>query len=126
MGGHWLSSPHGAAIRDGRYAALRAVAADIMATAGRVVLVAPFTAELRGEAEWDALRAAVGEPRVVHLSGDDELLAARRAARGERRDRHRVPEAVRAPCVPVISIEAGLPTEQQLFRVLVALGLVDG
>jgi mannitol-1-/sugar-/sorbitol-6-phosphatase len=123
LGGHWLSSPHQADIRDGRYAALRAVARDVVATAGVVVLVAPFTAELRGGAEWDALRAAVGELRVVHLNGDDALFEARRAGRDEGRDRHRVAEASRAPGVPVISIEAALTTERQLDRVLDALGL---
>ena len=50
LGGHWLTSPHAGAIRAGRYAALRATAADALSTTGRVVVVAPFTAELAGGA----------------------------------------------------------------------------
>jgi len=85
---HWLAAPHGELIREGRYAALRAVAGDVVATAGGAVLVAPFTAELAGGAAWDQLVAAVApaEIRVVHLDGDPALLAARRATRGAPRD----------------------------------------
>src|SRR5262245_27909417 len=60
LGGHWLASPHSAAIRDGRYAALRSVAGDTVATAGRAVLVAPFTEELRGGEAWSKLLTAIG------------------------------------------------------------------
>jgi len=92
---HWLAAPHGELIREGRYAALRAVAADVVATAGGAVLVAPFTAELAGGAAWDQLVAAVApaEIRVVHLDGDPALLAARRATRGAPRDAHRPDDA---------------------------------
>ena len=92
---HWLAAPHGELIREGRYAALRAVACDVVATAGGAVLVAPFTAELAGGAAWDQLVAAVApaEIRVVHLDGDPALLAARRATRGAPRDAHRPDDA---------------------------------
>jgi len=92
---HWLAAPHGELIREGRYAALRAVAGDVVATAGGAVLVAPFTAELAGGAAWDQLVAAVApaEIRVVHLDGDPALLAARRATRGAPRDAHRPDDA---------------------------------
>ncbi|MBU2670301.1 HAD-IA family hydrolase [Actinoplanes bogorensis] len=123
LGGHWLASPHAALIRDGRYAALRAAAHDVIATAGRAVLVAPFTAELRGGPEWTALSAAAGAVTVIHLEGTDDLFATRRAIRTEPRDRHRVPEPLEPPAVPVIRIDAELTTEQQLLRALVALGL---
>ena len=88
---HWLAAPHGELIREGRYAALRAVAGDVVATAGGAVLVAPFTAELAGGAAWAELVAAVApaEIHVVHLDGDPALLAARRATRGAPRDAHR-------------------------------------
>ena len=88
---HWLAAPHGELIREGRYAALRAVAGDVVATAGGAVLVAPFTAELAGGAAWDELVAAVApaEIHLVHLDGDPALLAARRATRG----RHATPIA---------------------------------
>jgi sugar-phosphatase len=92
---HWLAAPHGELIREGRYAALRAVAGDVVATAGGAVLVAPFTAELAGGLAWDQLVAAVApaEIRVVHLDGDPALLAARRATRGAPRDAHRPDDA---------------------------------
>lgn len=125
LGGHWLSSPLAPAIRSGRYAALRTVAADAFSTAGSVVMVAPFTAELRGSQEWDLLAAAVAPAtlRVVHLTGDDGLLATRREERGEPRDGHRPETLALEPAVPVISIDAELSTAQQLARVLPSLGI---
>jgi len=125
LGGHWLASPHAARIRVGRYTALRAVAADAVATAGAAVLVAPFTAELTGGADWAALLDAVApaEGVVIHLRGDASLFAARRAARGERRDAHRDDTLPPAPAVPVIPIDAELSTAQQVTRLLPALGI---
>ena len=124
LGGHWLSSPHAADIRAGRYAALRAVAADAVATAGSAVLVAPFTAELQGGDAWDLLAAAVAPATltVVHLVGDPALLAARRGARGEARDAHRPDVGTPAPAVPVVTIDAELSTAQQLIRLLPLVG----
>ncbi len=91
LAAHWLAPPHGELVREGRYAALRAVAHDVVATAGGAVLVAPFSAELTGGRAWAELVAAVAptELGVIYLDGDPELLARRRAARGEPRDRHR-------------------------------------
>ncbi|MEU4016991.1 HAD-IA family hydrolase [Microbacterium sp. NPDC028030] len=125
LGGHWLSGPHARTIREGRYAALRAVAADAVATAGGVVLVAPFTTELDGGEEWAHLRAAVAPAtlRMVHLEGDPQLLAARRAARGAPRDRHRTDTPARTPSIPVVRIDAELSTSQQSARVLAGLGI---
>src|SRR3954454_2263561 len=99
FGGHWLASPHRAAIRDGRYAALRTVTRDTVDTAGRAVLVAPFTAELRGGGPWELLREAVGPAGLcmVHIDGDPDLFAARRAERAEDRDRHRLSEPPAPP-----------------------------
>ena len=140
---HWLAAPHGELIREGRYAALRAVAGDVVATAGGAVLVAPFTAELAGGAAWDQLVAAVApaEIRVVHLDGDPALLAARRATRGAPRDAHRPDDAteqasataaahrfggaaasVASPAVPHIALDAALTPGQLLARALRALG----
>lgn len=125
LGGHWLSSPLAPAIRDGRYAALRSVAADAVATAGCVVIVAPFTAELQGGTEWEQLLAAIAPAtvRVVHLTGDPGLLSGRREQRGESRDAHRPEVPPAEPAVSVISIDAELSTAQQLTRVLPALGV---
>lgn len=125
LGGHWLSSPHASAIRDGRYAALRAVAADAVSTAGGAVLVAPFTAELQGGADYDLLVAAVAPARlhIVHLTGDENLVASRRARRGEERDTHRTDAGTPEAVVPVIAVDAELSTAQQVTRVLPHLGV---
>ena len=125
FGGHWLASPHSDAIRDGRYAALRAVTRDTLSTAGQAVLVAPFTAELRGGKEWDLLCEASGTAglRMVHIDGDADLFAVRRAQRSEERDQHRTPRPPAAPpAVPVLAVDGELTTDQQLRRVLAALG----
>ena len=125
LGGHWLTSPHAAAVRAGRYAALRATAADALSTAGRVVVVAPFTAELAGGAEWHQLRDALApaEPHVVHVDGDPAVLASRRSSRGASRDAYRPDTAPVLPAIPVTAVDAELSTAQQLARVLPALGL---
>jgi mannitol-1-/sugar-/sorbitol-6-phosphatase len=125
--GHWLAAPHGELIREGRYAALRAVARDVVATAGGAVLVAPFTAELAGGTAWRELAAAVApaEVRVVHLDGDPALLARRRAERGAPRDAHRPADAAESeasPAVPRIAVDAALTPGQLLARALRALG----
>lgn len=123
--GHWLSSPHRRAIRDGRYAALRAVARDVVGTAGAAVLVAPFTAELMGGPEWRALCDAVGPAslNLVQIVGDPKLFALRRAVRGEARDQHRPADHVSGPpAVPVIPVDARLTTEQQVKLVRRVLG----
>jgi mannitol-1-/sugar-/sorbitol-6-phosphatase len=147
---HWLAGPHGELIRAGRYAALRAVAGDVVATAGGAVLAAPFTAELAGGPAWDELVAAVApaEIRVLHLHADPALLAGRRAARGAPRDAHRPGDAaagsegalretpettgrasfdgqdggVAAPAVPHAALDAALAPGQLLARALRALG----
>jgi len=131
LGGHWLASPHGRAIRDGRYAALRSTAHDVVRSAGGVVLVAPFTAELSGGPEWQSLRDAVAPAglQVLHLVGDDQMFARRRAARAEVRDAHRPadpPATERAGVhVPVLTIDASLTPAQQLHAARHGLGLRD-
>ncbi|MCM3502784.1 HAD-IA family hydrolase [Microbacterium sp. P26] len=125
LGGHWLTSPFATEIRAGRYAALRATAADVLSTAGRVVVVAPFSAELAGGDEWQALRDAFfpTEPVVVHVDGDPSVLASRRADRAAARDAHRPDTPAVAPAIDVLGVDAELSTAQQLARVLPALGL---
>jgi mannitol-1-/sugar-/sorbitol-6-phosphatase len=122
---HWLTSSRAVDIRAGRYAALRSVARDVVATAGGAVLVAPFTLEIRGGPEWASLVEDVAPSplRLIHLRGDAELFAARRAVRGEPRDAHRPPAGeTAAPTVPHIAVDAELTPDQQLFRALRALG----
>lgn len=122
---HWLSPVHGAAVRNARYGALRAVAAEVVATAGGAVLVAPFTAEMAGGDSWAGLRAALGpaDPLVVWIRGDAELFARRRAQRQADRDRHRAdgPPPL-PPAVDHLPVDAELTTPQQVFRVRRALG----
>ncbi|GAA3735150.1 hypothetical protein GCM10023082_35380 [Streptomyces tremellae] len=125
FGERWLAHPRAADIRAARYAALRATASDVVATAGSAVLVAPFTAELTGGPEWTALTRAVAPAalRMVHLKGDPELFARRRAGRAAGRDAYR-PDAAAppAPAVPHLPVDAELSPDQQRFRVLRALG----
>lgn len=125
FGGHWLSSAHAGAVREGRYAALAATAADVLETTGGIVLVAPFTRELAGGVEWRTLLAGVAPAsvRVVHLVGDDALFAARRASRGQDRDVHRPPTVPTEVAVPVVPVDAGLSPERQVRQVARVLGL---
>jgi len=129
LDGHWLSGPFGAQIREGRYAALRRTAIDVIDCVGVVVMVAPFTAELRGGDEWERLTGdlAPAVVQVVHLVGDPAVFAARRELRGEPRDAHRLPGAEESAVgVPVIGVDAELPTEQQLAALLPQLRASDG
>ena len=128
FGGHWLSSAHAGAVRQGRYAALAATAAEVIETTGRVVLVAPFTRELAGGDEWHALvaRVAPADVRVVHLVGDDALFAARRAARGQVRDVHRPSTVPTQVGVPVVAVDARLSPKRQVRQVVRDLGLDVG
>lgn len=124
-GPHWAASPAAESIRTGRYGALRAAAADNVRVGRGVVLVAPFTAELRGGPQWEDLVRAVApaQLRLVHLVGAPELLDRRRRARGSVRDAHRPPDGPGSPAtVPHIRIDAALDPAAQLAAVLTALG----
>lgn len=122
---HWNDPSHRPTIRPARYAALRAVLADQRDAGVGAVLVAPFTAELQGGEEWEALVEAAGVvPKVVWLRADAATLLARRARRGAERDAHVVdPPAEVVPAVTHVSVEAVLSTSQQLASVKRALGL---
>lgn len=121
---HWLAAGHGGLVREGRYAALRTVAHDVVTTAGGAVLVAPFTAELAGGSAWAELAAAVAPTglRVLYVDGDPELFARRRAARGASRDAHRPDGPAAPPAVPRITLDGALTPQQLLARALRALG----
>jgi sugar-phosphatase len=126
FGGHWLSSAHAEAVRQGRYAALAATAAEVLETTRRVVLVAPFTRELAGGDEWRTLLAGVAPASVhmVHLVGSSTLFAARRAARGHDRDLHRPTSAAPTQVgIPALSIDARLSPTRQVRRIALELGL---
>ena len=55
--GHWNEPQHREVVRPARYAVLRALAGDQVLD--ELVMVAPFTAELGGGPEWEALVLAV-------------------------------------------------------------------
>lgn len=123
--GHWLASKHMKQIREGRYATLGALAAEILQFTRGVVLVAPFTAELQKGPEWERLVRAIRPARLkmFHISGDEELFERRRARRGETRDKFRSAFESQRPAAPAIDIDAYLSTDQQLCRVLKSLGV---
>ncbi|QJU53112.1 HAD-IA family hydrolase [Herbiconiux sp. KACC 21604] len=123
-GAHWNAPELRPVIRPARYAALRAVLADQVRAGVDSVLVAPFTAELQGGAEWRELVEAAGaEPTVVWLRASPELLAERRRLRSADRDAHIVDSpADAAPRVPHLVVDAALTTGQQLASVLRRLG----
>lgn len=118
VGPHWNSpGPHSEQIRAGRYAVLLAAATDLVDIGQRPVLVAPFTRELTGGAEWEHLIAqlAPAATSVVHVDGSPELLARRRADRGAERDAHRPSDTpAEKPRVPHLRVDAELSTEQQV------------
>jgi adenylylsulfate kinase-like enzyme len=115
--GHWNDAVRRALVRPARYAALLATARDQVAP--DLVLVAPFTAELRGGEEWATLRDAIApaEPVVVWLDASPELLEERLADRSLDRDVHARP-GVERPAVPHVLVDAARPTEEQVSRVL--------
>jgi len=115
---HWNDPLLRSIVRPARYAALRNA---ISAQSGRVVAVAPWSAELAGGTEWAALSAALGgSPHVIWLRADPQLLASRRARRALDRDAH-VVDAAAAPVVPHLELDATLPTSDQVAELRGAL-----
>lgn len=126
-GPHWNSDgPHSVEIRTGRYEVLMSVALDAVRIGQRPVLVAPFTRELAGGAEWDRLVTGLrpASVQVVHVDGSPELFANRRAARGATRDLYRpVDGPALPPRVPHIRVDAEWATEKQTSHVLQEIGI---
>ena len=122
---HWNDPQFRDVVRPARYRALRQTLADQVAAGTGAVVVAPFTAELRGGAEWDELVASAGcIPVVVWVQATPELLAERRAARGADRDAHIVDLAGNAtPAVAHVRVDAALPTDRQVEAVLKEPGI---
>lgn len=116
--GHWNDVTVRDVVRPGRYAALRAVARAQLDLGLDVVLVAPFTAELRGGPEWGELVRAVGPelPRIVWLTAPARVLARRVTRRGEARDARARAEDPTPPRVPHLPLDATLSTLDQLAR----------
>src|SRR5690348_5451822 len=115
-GGHWNDDGLRDLVRPARYACLLAAARDQRDIKRDLVLVAPFTWELAGGAEWVELCDAVApaEPRVVWLDASAELLEQRLTARGEARDAGRLVKKMSTPTVPHVRIDASLTLERQV------------
>jgi sugar-phosphatase len=124
-GSHWNDPALRVRVRPARYAALMAVAADQVAAGLDAVLVAPFTAELRGGTEWQLLTEAVSPApvRVAWLRADESLLRQRVAQRQEPRDVVRTAADLEPPTVEHTVVDASASTATQVAQLLAA---VDG
>lgn len=123
-GRHWNDPALRGVIRPARYAALLAALADQVKAGAGAVVVAPFSAELRGGPEWERLvEAAGGVPRVVWLRASPELLRERRRERSADRDAFIVDSGPAAPAVPHMTVDASLAIAQQLAAIKRGLGL---
>jgi sugar-phosphatase len=105
--GHWNDPEHRALVRPARYAVLRAAAAAQVAIGVDVVLVAPFTAELVGGDEWEALTAAVApaNPFVVWIDAPANVLAARVRKRADARDSGTESRPAAVPAIPHLRVD---------------------
>ncbi|SHN43630.1 AAA family ATPase [Cryptosporangium aurantiacum] len=118
----------GGALRDARYDALVATAADCLAVGTSAVLVAPFTTERSDPDAYRVLveRFAGAVTTLVWLTAPADVLAARVAARGASRDAGKHPgffgpELLRAPVVPHVPVDATATPANQLVTVLASL-----
>jgi len=119
--------------RGARYETVTAIAEDNLRIGTSVVLVAPFTAERRDLAAWQALerrlRAAGGSPLMVWLRLRPATVVQRLRARGAARDLAKLvdTEAFAAaldttpPAGPHLSVDGERPTDQVVGTVLAAL-----
>jgi hypothetical protein len=75
-------------VRQARYACLRDACADVAGAGVAVVMVAPFTAELRSRSAWAEFSAplAAGRPLLIDTVVDPGLALRRRIRRGLPRD----------------------------------------
>ena len=122
------------------YAGMAAAAAQVRAHGCPVVLVAPYTSQIRDAVAWRALVDAVGgDPvRLLWVRSDAETLRRRIVGRGRSRDTGKLaafdafvarirPEV--PPAVPHVEIDArdgAEPLAAQVVRVLAAGGPPDG
>jgi predicted kinase len=113
------------AVRTARYECLLRVAEDCLRSGLPVVLVAPFTAERRDPAAWEALadrlRAAGGSPVLAWLRIGPDELARRVLGRGAARDAAKLADVrswiagvdLGAPAAPHLEVDAALAPEEQ-------------
>ena len=125
LGGHWLVSRHSGTIRDGRYAALRAVAATSSPPPVRPCSSprSRLSSAVAGNGTCSVRPRAPPTCAWCTSPATTRLFASRRAQRSEERDQHRIPAPpAPPPAVPVVTVDGELNTAQQLLRVLAALG----
>lgn len=117
---HWNDELNRSWVRPARYGVLRAAASAQIASGIDVVLVAPFTAEMAGGEEWEALAAAVepAEPLVLWIDVPARVLAERLRARGFDRD-GRVAPSPSKPAVAHIALD-GTSSTTELVQVVLA------
>jgi predicted kinase len=125
----------GGPTRAARYETLLALAEDSLAVRTPVVLVAPFTAECRDRAAWQAvetrLAVAGGLPTLVWLHLDPDVVVRRLLARGAERDAAKVaePAAFRRritgaePLAPHVTVAADRPVQALVADLVAALAL---
>ncbi len=118
--GHWNDDVNRAVVRPARYAVLRDLARAQVDLGHDVVLVAPWTLELAGGPEWQALLAAVApaRPTPLWLTAPADVIDARKLARREPRDRAAYARDPARPAIDHLVVDAQLPTEQQVDLVL--------
>ena len=116
--------------RAARYETVAALAEDNLRAGTPVVLVAPFTAERRDSAAWDALggrlRAAGGSPLLVWLRVDPAVVVQRLRVRGEPRDTAKLADVtaftqaldVAEPAVPHVAVDAAGAVEDTVREVI--------
>lgn len=110
-------------VRPLRYAALTAVALEVLACGTPVVAAAPWTRELADPGWHRALSArawaAGGRLEVVWLHCAPEMRRARLRGRAHPRDAHRAHDRLPAPpAVPHLALDTTGGTEQALPRLL--------
>lgn len=108
-------------VREPRYACLTAAARDCLQAGLPVVMVAPFTRERTDPKAWQrlsaSLRDANGEPCLVWLRADEQLVRSRMGHRDADRDQVMLAGErgidVLPPVVPHLEVDATLTPESQ-------------
>ncbi len=120
--GHWNDDRHRGWVRPARYAALLDVAEEQVGLGRDVALTAPFSVELGGGPEWEALRDALPSALlVVWLHAPGIVLSWRVRVRGELRDSAAAdPRAVVSPGIPHLALDATMATDDQVAEVVKA------
>ncbi len=128
-----LDSPAGRRLRAARYATLLDLARANVALGVGVVLAAPFTAERRSIAAWEAATARLGvdagggDAALLYLSVPADVLDRRLSARAAPRDRAKLRGGLECPgtetLIPdTVVLDGTASIDEQLQSALDALG----